>query len=1034
MENLRKYTSQVIEQTGKLLVSGSVPSQEQLTKYITQVVLQLHKLIANAPTHVKQTLMRPFEGLWQFEENKPVPGVYLTGDYFLQVMHQIDFLMSDPSAMKENASPALTIINKDEIIQKSREIDQQKQRMADAAKDRSGAAMRKLESEMRDQKKAQLDYLNQRLQTGYVHAPAPKFAADTKTWKQDLSQRVVPCRRDAAPPVSDACKRLPTYEKKDWILGAIRSNRVTVISGDTGCGKSTLIPQLVCDAVNLVDHDKVVVCTQPRRVAAITLAEYVAKDRGQELADDVGYQIRFINKFSDHTRLIYATTAIVLRRLHNEPELESIGCLILDEVHERDVYTDFLLLLLRKMFLDGKMPQLKIVIMSATLKADDFASYFADVNGDNALKPVFVPGRMFPVEDYYFEDAACWLEYVPEAKGGKGGKGKGKKGKDGKDSGPSEEELDAIREKICDDMTAKGRPGSVRVQGYNRRVYEACALWKPNTVYLDLIYDLILYFHHVSPKGDNGEGSILVFLPGWGDISKLFIKLFRSQESLKLITLHSLMTPEQQHEAFEKAPYGLRKVVLSTNIAEASVTIDDIVYVIDSGIRKERSFDPINGSSSLDTTMVTRANAVQRRGRAGRCQEGVVVHLFPSYKFSTFGESPVPQMLSASMEEVVLQSKVIYGGTLANIDHLLRTSMAAPKKEAVDQAVDLLQSMDCLTPSGHLTVLGRAVAAIPVQPCVAKMLLLAGAFRCIKPAAVVAAILAVKNPFQQTVGQKQDNGKMLFNKGFDSDHITCVQAYVEWRNQVARGNGENFCDQMGLSPETMDMAHMMVQQFVSFMVDAGYDGDDVKDGDFGECDFVKAHSSQDAILRCAMTAGLWPNVCVLYKGNKSAYWYTTSNEEVSPFMGSVNAQYQMKHSDGQEFMIYSDAMKMGRFNSIMDSTVILSPYALLFAKALSIDRKKGEIRFDNFYAYCDSSARWIDELLKLRDELLPRFQECIEERELSMFPRDLLDRMTDFVTQPPMALREISLLKTHVKDEPGMKNVSMFKWPVDEAQ
>merc|ERR1712112_288920 len=247
---------------------------------------------------------------------------------------------------------------------------------------------------------------------------------------------------------------------------------------------------------------------------------------------------------------------------------------------------------------------------------------------------------MFPVEDYYFEDAACWLEYVPEAKGGKGGKGKGKKGKDGKDSGPSEEELDAIREKICDDMTAKGRPGSVRVQGYNRRVYEACELWKPNTVYLDLIYDLILYFHHVSPKGDNGEGSILVFLPGWGDISKLFIKLFRSQESLKLITLHSLMTPEQQHEAFEKAPYGLRKVVLSTNIAEASVTIDDIVYVIDSGIRKERSFDPINGSSSLDTTMVTRANAVQRRGRAGRCQEGVVVHLFPSYKFSTFGESP----------------------------------------------------------------------------------------------------------------------------------------------------------------------------------------------------------------------------------------------------------------------------------------------------------------------------------------------------------------------------------------------------------
>merc|ERR1719428_62152 len=227
-------------------------------------------------------------------------------------------------------------------------------------------------------------------------------------------------RRGQAPPISEASKKLPTFEKKDWIVAGIRHNVVTVISGDTGCGKSTLIPQLVCDAENLVPDDKVVVCTQPRRVAAITLAEYVAKDRRQELGDEVGYQIRFINKFSESTRLIYATTAIVLRRLHSEPDLASIGCLIVDEVHERDVYTDFLLLLIHEAMLKGAMPHMKIVLMSATLKAEDFATYFKKVNGDMALKPVHVPGRMFPVEDYYWEDACEWLRYCPAAARTKG--------------------------------------------------------------------------------------------------------------------------------------------------------------------------------------------------------------------------------------------------------------------------------------------------------------------------------------------------------------------------------------------------------------------------------------------------------------------------------------------------------------------------------------------------------------------------------------------------------------------------------------
>merc|ERR1719265_2627579 len=247
--------------------------------------------------------------------------------------------------------------------------------------------------------------------------------------------------------------------------------------------------------------------------------------------------------------------------------------------------------------------------------------------------------------------------------------------------------------------------------------------------------------------------------------------------------------------------------------------------------------------------------------------------------------------------------------------------------------------MHCFTRDGELTALGRACAAIPVQPNVAKMLLLAGAFRCIKQSAVVAAFLSIKNPFQQSIGGDHNKkpsgptGKEYFNRGFSSDHLTSLQAYYEWRREVKRGRGDQFCDELGLSAETMDMAHMMTRQFVTFMMEAGYDGPDVKsDDDYGEVDPIKKGSEEDALLRLTLTAGFYPNTCILYKGNRSPYWYTHYNEEVSAFRGSANADYQMSGKDGEEWMIYSDAMKMGgRFNSIMDSTLVFSNFVLLFA-------------------------------------------------------------------------------------------------------
>lgn len=595
------------------------------------------------------------------------------------------------------------------------------------------------------------------------------------------------------------------------------------------------------------------------------------------------------------------------------------------------------------------------------------------------------------------------------------------------------DQIEAAYQAIKNDKSLKRKPGTERCNDYSEKTLKACAMWKPNECYLDLVEELVFYFHKVEPKGD---GAILIFLPGWGDISKCYIRLYQSGENFKLITLHSLMTPEQQHEAFERPPAGMRKIVLSTNIAEASVTIDDIVYVIDTGVRKERSYDPTSGSS-LDTKMVSKANAIQRRGRAGRVQEGIVVHLFPSYKFEGFDQFPTPQMLTSSMDEVVLQSKVIHGGSNSEISSMLTNSMAAPKTEAVEAAVKLLKGMSCLTRGGELTVLGRATAAIPVQPNVAKFLLVAAAFRCIKPAACIAAFLSIKSPFQQSVNSEKStkpSGKDYFNKGYASDHLTNLQAYVEWRREVSRGRGDEFCDEQGLSPETLDMAYMMVQQFVSFMVDAGYDGPDVNDGDYAEVDPLRKGSDEDALVRAAMVWGFHPNICVLYRGQKSPYWYLDTNEEVSAFRGSANADYEMKGQDGDEWMVFSDAMKMGRFNSIMDSSLVFSPFVLLFANALVIDEKKGEVRFDKWYAYIEKGP-WIEELMSLRKVLQPSFQDAIASRDLASFPKDLAFRVAAFCKQRPITLRSIEAVSRSIDEEitsgPARAHLSMYEWPED---
>ncbi|CAK0832307.1 unnamed protein product [Prorocentrum cordatum] len=463
---------------------------------------------------------------------------------------------------------------------------------------------------------------------------------------------------------------LPVLGHRKEVVRSVRENKVTILSGETGSGKSTQVPQFLLEEADLVPEGMRIVVTQPRRIACITLAERVAHERGEAVGQTVGYQIRFVNNTSPSTRLVFCTTAVLLRQLHSDPCFDSVAVLCVDEVHERDVQTEFLLTAVRERLRQGEM-SLRLVLMSATLQTDTFVSFFEGLRGSwlGSLPPdpdprscITVEGRMFPVKELFLEDALEWTGH--RLVGSAHAKPKA---------------VDAVLSRLA---------GARTQRAYSQETLRSLAVYSPKEVYLDLMVDLIRLFHKTSSRlGDKNKSGILVFLPGWADIASMQAKL-HGEPGLWTLPLHSQISPEQQQSVFLDPPAGYRKVVLSTNVAETSVTIDDIVYVINSGVMKESVFDADRQLGALEVTLNTWANATQRAGRVGRTQEGVVVHIFPRWLMKELTKWPVPEMLSKSLEEVVLQLIAL---GLGDPHDVLAKSLSQPSVEAIEHAVWLLQ-------------------------------------------------------------------------------------------------------------------------------------------------------------------------------------------------------------------------------------------------------------------------------------------------------------------------------------------------------
>nr|XP_054764413.1 ATP-dependent DNA/RNA helicase DHX36-like [Lytechinus pictus] len=475
-------------------------------------------------------------------------------------------------------------------------------------------------------------------------------------------------------------QKLPSFKMKDELLSLIRSNQVVVISGETGCGKTTQVPQFILDDyINRGQGSTCrVICTQPRRISAITVAERVAAERAERCGRDnsVGYQIRLENAFPrPQGCILYCTTGILLKWLEGDKYLKSVSHIVLDEVHERDLLCDFLLIILKELL--PKRSDLKLILMSATLRAELFSDYF------NKAPMINIPGFTFGVTEYYLEDILEMTRYQPPRPKTTRNEPvwvKYKKGKKNREEEMEKEEKD--RKKFNEYLES--------MRGtYSEQVVDCLSNMNHDVIDLDLTAELLRYISLQKP-----DGAILVFLPGWDQISKLHDKLTSqtlfSSDRFVIIPLHSMMPTLNQKQVFERPPQGVRKIIIATNIAETSITIDDVVYVVNIGRVKETNFDFTNNIRTMKAEWVSKASAHQRRGRAGRVQDGICYHVYTQLKASEMEEYQVPEIKRTPLEELCLNIKTL---KLGGVHPFISKAMEAPDIRAIQLAIQSLKQM-----------------------------------------------------------------------------------------------------------------------------------------------------------------------------------------------------------------------------------------------------------------------------------------------------------------------------------------------------
>lgn len=553
---------------------------------------------------------------------------------------------------------------------------------------------------------------------------------DEPPWQRAVQSGKEEYRRRADMTIKQKRESLPVFAFRDALIDAVRQNQILIVAGETGSGKTTQLTQYLFEA-GFTSGGGIIGCTQPRRVAAMSVAKRVAEEVGCDLGVEVGYSIRFEDRTSAGTKIKYMTDGMLQREILLDPDLTRYSVIMLDEAHERTIATDVLFALLKKTL--KRRSDLKVIITSATLDAEKFSTYFNN-------SPIFtIPGRTFLVEILYARE--------------------------------------------------------------------------PESDYLEAALATVMQIHLTEPSGD-----ILLFLTGQEEIDTSCEILDERMKALGsgipqliILPVYSALPAEMQSRIFEPAPPNSCKIVIATNIAETSITIDYIKYVIDPGFAKQKAYDPKTGMDSLIVAPISQAQANQRAGRAGRTGPGKCFRLYTETAYQAeMLPSTIPAIQRQNLSSTILILKAMGINDLLNFGF-----MDPPPTNTMLSALEELYALSALDDEGFLTRLGRQIADFPVEPSLAKMLIAAGKLCCSDEILSIVAMLNLANVFYRPK-EKQglaDQKKAKFHDPH-GDHLTLLNVYNSWKHS---GYSNSWCFENFVQARSMRQAKEIREQLREIM-------------------------------------------------------------------------------------------------------------------------------------------------------------------------------------------------------------------------
>ncbi|CAM1503282.1 Fc.00g080580.m01.CDS01 [Cosmosporella sp. VM-42] len=561
------------------------------------------------------------------------------------------------------------------------------------------------------------------------NARANAKSEDVPEWKKAVIPKGQSMGKRTSLSIKEQRETLPVYHFRSQLIKAVHENQIMIVVGETGSGKTTQLTQYLAEAG--FANEGIIGCTQPRRVAAMSVAKRVAEEVGCKLGEEVGYTIRFEDCTSPSTKIKYMTDGMLQREILVDPDMRRYSCIMLDEAHERTISTDVLFALLKKAL--KRRPDLKVIVTSATLDADKFSAYFNEC-------PIFtIPGRTFPVEILYSRE--------------------------------------------------------------------------PESDYLDTALVTVMQIHLTEPKGD-----ILLFLTGQEEIDTACEILFERMKALGpnvpdllILPVYSQLPTEMQSRIFEPAPAGSRKVVIATNIAETSITIDEIYYVVDPGFVKQNAYDPKLGMDSLVVTPISQAQANQRAGRAGRTGPGKCFRLYTEAAYqSEMLPTTIPEIQRQNLSHTILMLKAMGINDLLHFDF-----MDPPPINTMLTALEELYALSALDDEGLLTRLGRKMADFPMEPSLAKVLIAAVGLDCSDEMLSIVAMLNLPSIFYRPK-EKQSQADQKKAKFHDphGDHLTLLNVYNSWKHS---GFSSPWCFENFIQARSMRRAKDVRDQLVKIM-------------------------------------------------------------------------------------------------------------------------------------------------------------------------------------------------------------------------